>query len=236
MAPHPYFPSRALRTVSGAIRKHPAAVAAIAVGAWLLGAFLVLVGLDLAIVVALFAVVAAGGFALYRLGSRRLAPSSSAGRGRLAVGSAGLSVVVTFGLIQLVPYGRDHSNPPVSGEPPWANAQTRELMVNSCFACHSNEVDYPAYASIAPLSWAVQRHVDEGREAVNYSEFTSDPRDAEDTVDVVSEGEMPPPFYTRFGRHPEAKLTDPQLQALIEGLRATPGLSEDGHTASSDGD
>lgn len=236
MAHRAAVPSRALRAVRDAIRSHPVATATIAAGAWLIGAFLVLVGLDLVIVVALLAVVAAAALALHRFGARALAPSSSAGRGRLAVGAAGLSALVTFGLIQLVPYGHNHTNPPVTGEPQWANAQTRDLMVSSCFACHSNEVDYPAYASIAPLSWAVQRHVDEGRDAVNYSEFSSDPRDADETVDVVAEGEMPPPFYTRFGRHPEAKLTDPQLQQLIEGLRATPGMSEDGDASSSDGD
>ena len=140
-----------------------------------------------------------------------------------------------FLAIQLVPYGRDHSNPPVTGEPKWASPQTRELMVNACYSCHSNEVEYPAYASVAPLSWAVQRHVDEGREAVNYSEFASDPGEADNTVEVVEEGEMPPPFYTRFGWHPEAKLSDPELESLIAGLRATPGMSE-GEEGSSDGD
>ena len=33
-----------------------------------------------------------------------------------------LVAVTTFGLIQLFPYGRDHTNPPVTGEPEWATA------------------------------------------------------------------------------------------------------------------
>ena len=52
-----------------------------------------------------------------------------------------LSGVLTFGIIQLVPYGRAHSNPPVTGEPKWPTPETRQLMVDSCFACHSNEVE-----------------------------------------------------------------------------------------------
>ena len=216
-------------------RTHPVATAAIALGGAVVAAFLVLVGLDLVIIVGLLALVAAIGVALDRLAGRVVTPRTGPARGRLAVGAAGMAALLTFGLIQLVPYGRDHSNPPVTGEPKWASPQTRELMVNACYSCHSNEVEYPAYASVAPLSWAVQRHVDEGREAVNYSEFASDPGEADNTVEVVEEGEMPPPFYTRFGRHPEAKLSDPELESLIAGLRATPGMSE-GEEGGSDGD
>jgi hypothetical protein len=139
-----------------------------------------------------------------------------------------VSGLVTFGVIQLVPYGRDHSNPPGSGEPEWASAETRDLMVEACYSCHSNEVDYPPDASIAPISWATQHHVDEGREAVNYSDFATDPGEADESIEVIEEGEMPPAYFTRFGLHPEANLTAAQKRTLIEGLRATPGMTEPG--------
>jgi len=143
-------------------------------------------------------------------------------------GSVVFASVMVFGLIQLVPYGRDHSNPPVTGEPQWANPQTRELMVRACFGCHSNEVEYPSYASVAPLSWMVQWHIDEGRGAVNYSEWDKSTRGGDDTFEVIKDGSMPPSYYTAFGRHPEAKLTDSELETLLAGVRATPGLSGDG--------
>ena len=88
-------------------------------------------------------------------------------------------------------------------------------------------VEYPSYASVAPISWVVEAHVAEGREKVNYSEFDQRQRGADETIEVIQEGSMPPAYYTRFGRHPEAKLTSAELQELIDGLRATPGLSED---------
>ena len=138
--------------------------------------------------------------------------------------AATLGTMVT---IQVIPYGRAHSNPPITGEPEWATPRTRELMVRACFGCHSNEVEYPAYASVAPISWVVEAHVAEGREKVNYSEFDSRQRGADETIEVIEEGSMPPAYYTRFGRHPEAKLTSTEIQELIAGLRATPGLSED---------
>ena len=137
--------------------------------------------------------------------------------------AATLGTMVT---IQAIPYGRAHSNPPITGEPEWATPRTRELMVRACFGCHSNEVEYPAYASVAPISWVVQSHVSEGREKVNYSEFNSRQRGADETVEVIEEGSMPPGYYTQFGRHPEAKLTTAEVAELIAGLKATPGLSE----------
>ena len=137
------------------------------------------------------------------------------------------SILVMLPVIQAVPYGRAHSNPPITGEPQWSSPRTRELMARACFGCHSNEVEYPSYASVAPISWVVEAHVAEGREKVNYSEFDRRQRGADETIEVIQEGSMPPAYYTRFGRHPEAKLTSAELQELIDGLRATPGLSDD---------
>jgi len=137
------------------------------------------------------------------------------------------SILVMLPVIQAVPYGRAHSNPPITGEPQWSSPRTRELMVRACFGCHSNEVEYPSYASVAPISWVVEAHVAEGREKVNYSEFDQRQRGVDETIEVIEEGSMPPAYYTRFGRHPEANLTSAELQELIEGLRLTPGLSED---------
>lgn len=51
-----------------------------------------------------------------------------------------LLVVLLFVLIQLVPFGRQHTNPPVIGEPAWDSPQTRELTRRACFDCHSNEL------------------------------------------------------------------------------------------------
>ena len=134
--------------------------------------------------------------------------------------------IVVFGVIQFVPYGRDHSNPPVTGEPSWSSPRTRELMVDACYGCHSNEVDWPWYSSIAPLSWAVTNHVSEGRDAVNYSEFATDPGDAEESVEVILDGSMPPGYYTIFGLHPEADLSEAEKAELVAGLRTTPGLAD----------
>lgn len=134
--------------------------------------------------------------------------------------------VVGLGVIQLLPYGHEHGNPPVIDEPEWYSPRTRELMVDACFGCHSNEVEWPWYSDVAPISWIVTNHVDEGREAVNYSEFGQRKDRAHETTETVVLGSMPPGYYTVLGLHSEADLTDEELQELLVGLKATPGLRD----------
>lgn len=132
------------------------------------------------------------------------------------------AIVVVFLLIQLVPYGRDHTNPPVQGEPNWDSPETRALAKTACFDCHSNETSWGRwYESVAPASWLVQRDVDEGRQIVNFSEWNQggQPREAEELMEVVQEGEMPPAQYLLL--HPEAKLSRQQKAQLAAGLQAT---------------
>jgi hypothetical protein len=137
-----------------------------------------------------------------------------------------VAACATFGVIQLIPYGRDHDNPAVTGEPEWSSPRTRELMVNACYGCHSNEVEWPWYSSIAPISWAITDHVEAGRDEVNYSEFATNPGEVDETIEVIEDGSMPPAYYTRFGLHPQANLGDAEITELVAGLQATPGLSD----------
>ena len=179
---------------------------------------------------AVVAVVAAiGSWAVLRVRVARGRQSASrAGRRRAALVTVAAVGVLTLALAQLVPYGRSHTNPPVTGEPAWATAETRELMEQACFQCHSNLVEYPWYSDIAPMSWAVQSHINGGRSEVNYSEFTTDPGKADETIEVLLDGSMPPAYFTRFGRNPEAILSDAELARLIAGLQDTPGLEGEG--------
>ncbi len=131
-----------------------------------------------------------------------------------------LALVGGFLLIQLVPYGRDHENPPVVAEPAWDSAETRDLAARACFDCHSNETVWPWYSSVAPLSWLVQNDVDEGREHLNFSEWNRR-QEADEAAETVREGSMPPNYYTII--HPDARLTDAELTQLVNGLTATFG-------------
>lgn len=133
-----------------------------------------------------------------------------------------IAVVGGFLLIQLVPYGRNHTNPPVQSEPNWDSPETRALAVTACYDCHSNETDWSLwYESVAPASWLVQRDVEEGREHLNFSEWDQGgkPRELEEMWEVVQNGSMPPFQYLIL--HSEAKLTPEQADQLAAGLRAS---------------
>lgn len=130
-----------------------------------------------------------------------------------------LSIIGLFVIIQLVPYGRAHSNPPVRMEPQWDSAQTRELAMRACFDCHSNETVWPWYSNVAPVSWLVQSDVDEARGMMNFSEWDRPQKKAEEAAEQIQKGEMPLWYYVPL--HPLAKLSAAEKQALIHGLRAT---------------
>jgi hypothetical protein len=119
--------------------------------------------------------------------------------------------------IQLIPYGHDHNNPDVVAEPQWNDQSTRDLAVRACYDCHSNETTWPWYADLAPVSWLVQRDVQEGRRALNFSDGGTSGRRAFEAAEVVLEGEMPPVYYTWM--HSSAKLTDAERQSLAQGLQ-----------------
>jgi len=132
-----------------------------------------------------------------------------------------LGVVVLFGLIQLIPYGHDHSNPPIVNEPAWNNPETRALAVRACFDCHSNETTWPWYSNFAPVSWLIQRDVEQGRKRLNFSDWMAGRTAGREIGHVIQEGEMPPVYYVLM--HPDARLTDADKQLLVQGLQDSPG-------------
>ena len=123
--------------------------------------------------------------------------------------------------IQLVPYGRAHRNPPLRSEPAWDSPTTRALAKQACFDCHSNETEWPVYASIAPASWLVQHDVDEGRAVLNFSEWQRPQEEATKASEELVEGEMPPAAYLLM--HAHARLSTADRDRLARGLAKTLG-------------
>ena len=151
------------------------------------------------------------------------------GRGILKIfGVLVLGVVALALLIQILPIGKNHTNPAVIAEPAWDSPQTRALAQRACFDCHSNETVWPWYSNIAPVSWLVYRDVQEGRQRMNFSEWGV-PRQAQgreregfesdEVGEVIRDGEMPPMIY--LVQHPEAALTGAEKEQLIRGLEAS---------------
>ena len=133
----------------------------------------------------------------------------------LIVLAVGVALVLA---IQLVPYGRQHINPPVAAEPALPDPAVRALAVRACFDCHSNETFWPWYSNIAPVSWLIQRDVDEGRQRLNFSDWGVLRQRERELAQIVLEGEMPPVYYGWM--HPSGVLTAQETVALAQGLSA----------------
>ncbi|GAA0503645.1 heme-binding domain-containing protein [Deinococcus depolymerans] len=131
-----------------------------------------------------------------------------------------LGLLALFVLIQFVPYGRAHANPTVQTRPKWDDPRTEALFTRACADCHSHATVWPWYSHVAPVSWLVQRHVDEGRSRFNVN-VPGFGREADEAASEVRSGGMPEPTYLPL--HPTARLSAPEREQLAAGLEATFG-------------
>jgi len=123
-------------------------------------------------------------------------------------------ILIIFIGIQFIPV--DRSNPPVKSDIP-APLKVKQILINSCFDCHSNQTRWPWYSYIAPISFYIARDVEEGRDELNFSEWDKYDlrkkfKKLDEVVEEIEEGKMPPKQYIWL--HPDAKITPEDLDAI----------------------
>ena len=134
----------------------------------------------------------------------------------VAILVAGLVLAVLVSL----PFYAQQTNPPVKQEPAWDSQQTKDLARRACFDCHSNETVWPIYSRIPVVAILVTHDVTEGRQQLNFSEWTTrQARKAREAVEKIETGEMPMRIYLPL--HPTAQLSAAEKQQLIQGLQAS---------------
>jgi hypothetical protein len=91
------------------------------------------------------------------------------------------------------------------------------VLQRSCMDCHSNKTDWPFYSNVAPVSWYVVDHVNEGRREMNFSEWAR--YDADEAAHLLNNicrttrgGSMPMNSYTLL--HRSAKLSRVDVEML----------------------
>ena len=120
--------------------------------------------------------------------------------------------LVVFLVIQFV--GPARTNP--ASDPNKAITKTipvpkdvQAILDRSCRDCHTNNTTWPWYSHVAPMSWGVIGHVNDGRGNLNFSEWPEGPEEAADLLDSickeVKQGKMPIDQYVWL--HGEAKLS-----------------------------
>lgn len=137
-----------------------------------------------------------------------------------------LALGVVFVVIQF--FRIDKTNPAVDPAQDFLStlkpsAEISGLLKTACYDCHSHETKYPWYTNIAPVSWWIKNHFDEGREELNFSTwqaYTAKKKDhkLKECVELVKEKEMPLTSYTWM--HSDARLSDVQRTALADYFSA----------------
>jgi hypothetical protein len=128
--------------------------------------------------------------------------------------------LIVFLAIQLIPYGKDHSNPLTVQEVKWNSPETRKLAMAACMDCHSNLTSWPWYTNVAPISWLTTRDVNDGRAKLNFSEWQR-PQDVDlgDVLEAIRSKGMPPLQYRLI--HSASRLSDAERLQLERGLQLT---------------
>ena len=104
--------------------------------------------------------------------------------------------------------------------------EVKKIFDKACLDCHSNNTRYLWYFKIQPVDWWLTHHINEGKQALNFDEYTNRPlryqfHKLEEIADQVKEGEMPLGSYTWI--HKDAVLTEGEKETIInwtEKIRA----------------
>lgn len=101
--------------------------------------------------------------------------------------------------------------------------EVNAILARSCNDCHSNKTEWPWYSQVAPASWLVVDHVNEGRRRLNLSDwqrFGGDdvPHVLASICEEVTSGSMPMTSYTLL--HRDARLTPEDVRTLCDWTAA----------------
>jgi uncharacterized membrane protein len=93
------------------------------------------------------------------------------------------------------------------------------ILKKACMDCHSNNSSYPWYASIQPVAWWLDEHIQDGKKHLNFDEYTHRSlryqyHKMEETIEMVKEKEMPLESYT--WAHTEARLSQEERVAITQ--------------------
>jgi hypothetical protein len=91
------------------------------------------------------------------------------------------------------------------------------ILKTACYDCHSNNTRYPWYTNIQPVGWLLAKHIEDGKEDLNFNEFANYSQRRQlsklkATQNSIKDGSMPLSSYTLI--HTDAKLSK-ESKALI---------------------
>ena len=133
-----------------------------------------------------------------------------------------ITLIVIFIAVQFIPSGIPlnvpDDNRSIANDSLVAGSVLKQLR-NSCFDCHSNQVNFPWYSKMAPSSWFLAGHINEGRSHLNFSEWEDysnreKVRILEEIKDEVASGGMPLKSYLLI--HRDAKTDSAEVAVILK--------------------
>ncbi len=103
-------------------------------------------------------------------------------------------------------------------------ANMEVILQNACYDCHSNNTNYLWYSNIQPIGWMMTRHIKNGKEKLNFSDFGTNTTRKQisklkEITNEVKDDEMPISSYKMM--HKKANLTKEEKTILLDWINKT---------------
>lgn len=131
-------------------------------------------------------------------------------------------LLIVFIGIQFIPTAHNQSNTVLETDLTDifdVSEDIQKTLKISCYECHSNTTNYPWYSQIQPMSWFLEKHINEGKEELNFSVFAnySNRRQKSKIKSIISQienNEMPLTSYTIM--HRGARLSETDKKQILD--------------------
>ena len=135
-----------------------------------------------------------------------------------------LGILIVIILIQFIRPDKNDSNEGINGisNVMIVPENVQEIIKTSCADCHSNNTKYPWYSEIAPVSWYLASHVNDGKRHLNFSEWAVYNKNQKEHIikdlkKVMKSKEMPLNSYLWL--HEEATVSPENYKILLDWVK-----------------
>lgn len=102
--------------------------------------------------------------------------------------------------------------------------KVNKILSVACYDCHSNNTRYPWYNNIQPIAWWLNSHIIDGKNHLNFDEFTTyslkrQDHKLEGLIETQKNHWMPMESYKAI--HKDANLSNVQIKLLIDWANNT---------------
>lgn len=110
------------------------------------------------------------------------------------------------------------------------SGEVQSILKKACYDCHSNNTRYPWYAQVQPFRLLLDRHIQQGKEQLNFGDFGSYSKKKQfnkfrSIGESIKEGTMPLNSYSMM--HVDARLTEAEKNTLLKWVEDMRSLNKE---------